>query len=84
MFNKPLKYINSKDKFDTLKISTSELNAGYIIGDSSEQIGKPDILWENICFIEDEHLIWTHGVFYNNDEYEKLTDEEILALMPTE
>ena len=72
MFNKPLKYIDSKAKFDTLKISTSELNAGYTIGDSSEQIGTPDILWENICFIEDEHLIWTHGIFYNKDEYERL------------
>jgi len=84
MRNKLFKYIPNKKVFDTLKISSNELDSGYIIGNSIETIGTPEILWENICFIEEEKLIWTHGSFYNQDDYIPFTDEEINLMMPTE
>ena len=52
MYNKAFKYIPNKAKFNTLKISADSMDSGYTIGDSPITIGKPDILWENICFIE--------------------------------
>ena len=82
MYNKPFKYVASLSVFDSLKVSTSELDSGYKNGDGLEVIGTPDILWENICFIEEEKLIWTHGEFYNQDEWVALTDAEIEDLMP--
>ena len=37
---------------------------GNGMADSSTVIGTPGILWENICFIETEKLVWTHGQFF--------------------
>lgn len=82
MYNKAFKYIPNKAKFNTLKISADSMDSGYTIGDSAITIGKPDILWENICFIENEKLIWTHGEFYNEDDWTAFTDAEINAMMP--
>ena len=84
MYNKPFKYVPSLSVFDSLKVSTSELDSGYANGDGLEVIGKPEILWENICFIEAEKLIWTHGEFYNQDEWTAFTDAEIDAMMPVD
>jgi len=84
MYNKPFKYVPSLSVFDSLKVSTSELDSGYANGDGLEVIGEPDILWENICFIEEEKLIWTHGEFYNQDEWTAFTDAEIDAMMPVD
>ena len=62
------KHIPSIFVFNTKKVSSGPTNEGYYIGESSEQIGKPDILWTDICFIESEKLIWTHGVFYAQEQ----------------
>lgn len=82
MYNKAFKYVTDKELFNTLKVSASKDDSSYIIGDSAITIGTPDILWENICFIEKERLIWTHGVFYNQDDWNRLSEDEILNLIP--
>jgi len=85
MLNKPFKFFKTKSAFDSQKVSANSSDNSSIIGGQSESFGvTPDILWENICFIESEKLIWTHGKFYNQDEYDRLTDAEIEALMPIE
>ena len=84
MLQKLFKYFPNKEAFDSVKVSAIEDDSSYIIGDSALVVGTPDILWENIVFIEEEHLIWTHGEFYTESEYTPLTDEEIISLMPIE
>ena len=84
MYNKPFKYIPSKNVFNTLKVSALSDDGAYTIGDSAIVIGTPEIRWENICFIENERLIWTHGAFYNEDEWTPFTDAEIEAMMPVD
>ena len=65
MLNKAFKFFSSRSVFNTKKISTSASNTAYMIGGTGNQvIGDPEILWENICFIDDEKIIWTHGQFY--------------------
>jgi len=83
-YNKAFKYIDSLTVFNTKKVATIEGNTEYAIGDSVPVIGTPEILWENICFIENEKLIWTHGVFYNEDEFTPFTNAEIEAMMPSD
>ena len=58
------KHIQTLNIFNVKKVSSGPSNEGYYIGSSTEQIGTPEILWNDICFIEDERLIWTHGEFY--------------------
>jgi hypothetical protein len=81
-YNKAFKYVDSLEVFNSKKVSAMADNSAYVIGDSVPVIGTPEILWENICFIELERLIWTHGIFYNEDDFERFTDEEILAMIP--
>ena len=65
MINNTFKYIESLALFNTKRVSSSASNEGYYIGDSAERIDMaPEILWNNICFINQEKLIWTHGNFY--------------------
>ena len=65
MLNKVFKYIETEELADTLKFSADEEDAGYRFGGKgSTTIGTPDILWENIAFIQDKKIIWTHGEFY--------------------
>lgn len=80
--NKFFKYIDNIATFNTLKVSNNENDTEYVIGDGAPIFGTPEVLWENICFIEQERLIWTHGAFYNQDSYDPFTDEEILAMIP--
>jgi len=84
MYNKAFKYIPSMTVFNTLKISVSSLDISYKINNGVEVIGTPDVLWENICFIELEKLIWTHGNFYNEDSFTPFTNLEIEAMMPVD
>lgn len=59
------KYCSNLSTFYNQHPSASSNDDGYIISaDSSTIIGTPGILWENICFIESEKLIWTHGEFF--------------------
>ena len=65
MLNKVFKYIETEEQAATLKFSADEQDAGYRLGGKgSTTIGTPDILWENIAFIQDKKIIWTHGEFY--------------------
>ena len=65
MINYTFKFIESLSIFNTKRVSSSSTNEGYYIGDSIERIDQsPEILWNNICFINQEKLIWTHGNFY--------------------
>ncbi len=82
MYNKAFKYIPSIEVFNTLKVSVDDTDTLYTIGSAPQTFGTPEILWENICFIELEKLIWTHGAFYCTDDYVRFTDAEILAMMP--
>lgn len=89
MKRKKFKYIESLKLFNTLKVSVDKSNTSYSIGNSIAIFGIPQIFWKDICFIENEKLIWTHGCFYNNDKegennIDAFTDEEILEMMPSE
>lgn len=65
MKNKMFKYCSNLSTFYNQHPSASSSDDGYIISaDSSTIIGTPGILWENICFIEAEKLVWTHGEFF--------------------
>ena len=76
---KIFKYVETLEIFNTIKVSADKSDTLYVIGNSVSVFGTPEILWEDICFIEDKHLIWTHGHFYNKDEYDKLNslDEKV-------
>lgn len=61
--------VDSIQAFNKLKIASDELDETYTIGESSYIIfGQPDIKWNQIVFIENEKIIWTHGEFYNKQE----------------
>lgn len=65
MKNKMFKYCSNLSTFYNQHPSASSSDDGYIVSaDSSTVIGTPGILWENICFIETEKLVWTHGQFF--------------------
>lgn len=68
MINRIFKHIQNLSIFNTKKVSSGPTNEGYYIGNSIEQIGDPSILWTDICFIEQEKLIWTHGEFYAQEQ----------------
>lgn len=85
MLNKAFKYIETEQLANSKKFSADENNSGYKLGGKgSTTIGDPDILWENIVFIEDKKIIWTHGTFFNEHELTALTDQEVEALMPVD
>lgn len=60
------KYFDTLDKFNTKKVSTGPTNEAYKIGDGMTIVGDPEVLWKDICFIEDKQAIWNHGQFYSN------------------
>ena len=82
--SKTFKYVPSLNVFNRLKVSATEDDSAYKIGESALIVGKPDILYENIAFISDEKLIWTHGEFYNKDSFEAFTDNEIEDFIPSD
>ena len=70
MKNKMFKYFPNLSAFYDKHPSVSSSDDGYIVSaDSSTVIGSPGILWENICFIESENLMWTHGHFYADTSF---------------
>lgn len=64
--NKPFIAIDTMDTFKTLKIASSEDNTSYIHYGTTEMpvFGTPDILWNQICFIEDTGSIYVRGRLY--------------------
>lgn len=67
-------YVNNLAIFNTLKISADSTNTKYTINSGNIQEGTPDITWERIAFIDEEHLLWTHGTFYDGNNTD-LTEE---------
>lgn len=72
---KPFVYIETLDKFNTLKVSFNENNTKYTISGGEEQLGEPDIKFEQIVFINDVKKIWTHNIFYDGKEYNSRLSE---------
>ena len=68
--NKPFAYFDNIDTFKKKKVSGSPSNDTYIDFNNKELLtfGIPDILFETICFIENERKIFTHGAFYNCED----------------
>lgn len=59
----PFVYVETKEKFNTLKLSASANDDTYIDNDMVVY-GKPDIKFNQIVFINDTKEIYTHGGFY--------------------
>ncbi len=64
--NKPFIAIDTMDTFKTLKIASSEDNTSYIHYGTTEMpvFGTPEILWNQLCFIEDTGSIYVRGRLY--------------------
>lgn len=60
------KFIDTLNKFNTLRVSTVSDDSAYRIGSGLEIVGDPEILWKDICFIEDKQIIWNRGTFYSD------------------
>lgn len=76
------------DKFNSLKVSTDMSNQTYTINNGITTFGTPDILYQQIVFIEDleSNIIWTHGKFYNTtiDLSDYITTEVLNSHVSTE
>lgn len=64
---KPFAYFDNIDTFKKKKVSGAATNDMYIdfANDETLTFGTPDILFDTICFINNEQKIFTHGTFYN-------------------
>lgn len=64
--DKPFIAIDTMDTFKTLKIASSEDNTSYIHYGTTEMpvFGTPEILWNQLCFIEDTGSIYVRGRLY--------------------
>lgn len=81
--NKPFAEVETRELFNTLKISDSTTNSSYKIGNEGDSIkGIPQILYRQIVFIRDTHEIFCNGIFYNtaDDLLERInSDEEVIS-----
>ena len=62
-------HVPSLEILDKYKVSAETTNTSYTQGINSKDIltdDLPEILWQDIIFIEDIQSIWTHGVYYNS------------------
>ena len=64
IYMKPFKYFDTLTRFNTKKVSTNKNDSAYRIGNGLEIVGDPEILWNDLCFIEDKQMIWNHGDFF--------------------
>lgn len=71
------KYFASAAIFLSKKISAGPDNDTYYDGEDIVY-GDPEILWDDICFIENTHEVWTHGVIWCSGA------DEIVMATPTE
>lgn len=74
MNSKPFKHFDKLSTFNSKKISAISDDTAYY-NNNIAVVGEPDISWNDICFIEDEKLIWTHGEFYNDGSNTELDDK---------
>lgn len=78
MIEKPFVAIETMEKFKTMKIASSDSNNSYTFYGSTEMpvYGEPEIIWNQICFIEDVGSIYVRGRLYANlDEVLSKYDE---------
>lgn len=65
--------VDTFELFKTLKVSDNENNESYKIGGEGESIsGIPQILYDQIVFIEDISKIYRNGIFYDNPEEQSI------------
>lgn len=74
MNSKPFKHFDKLSTFNSKKISAISDDTAYY-NNGIAVFGDPDILWNDICFIRDEKLIWTHGEFYNDGSNAELDNK---------
>ena len=59
--------VNTFNEFKNIKLSSSSTNTTYITYENPLQTyGTPDVLWNQIVFVEDSHIIYTKGTIYSN------------------
>lgn len=62
---KPFAFFDNLDTFKSMKISANLENTKYIDFDNDTEItGTPEIMFETVCVIDRENLMFTHGKFY--------------------
>ena len=62
----PFVFIPTMAVFNKKKVSNNEEDTAYTINNSDATNGTPEILWEQIVFVKDKNIIWTHGGWYND------------------
>lgn len=71
-------HINTYTEFLKKKISNSSDDQTYCYGGIGEVYeGEPDYKYQQLVFVKDKHLIYTHGTAYNcspDDLYSKIGD----------
>lgn len=65
---RPFAYFPNMATFKTKKVSSSADDTMYFDWTTGTSVyGTPDIFFDTICYIEDEHLQFTHGEFYGDN-----------------
>ena len=65
---RPFAYFPNMAIFKTKKVSSSADDTMYFDWQTGTSVyGTPDIFFDTICYIEDEHLQFTHGEFYGDN-----------------
>lgn len=75
---KLFKFYNYWSDFITDKISDSEDNSTYMDFENNESVlGTPNVMYNQVCFIEDKKCIWTHGQKYTSAEAAGVSQEDL-------
>lgn len=75
---KLFKFYNYWTDFIADKISNSEDNTTWYDFDHNVSIlGTPNVMYNQVCFIEDRKCIWTHGQKYTSAEAAGVSQEDI-------
>lgn len=75
---KLFKFYNYWTDFIADKISNSEDNSTYYDFDNNESVlGTPNVMYNQVCFIEDRKCIWTHGQKYTSAEAAGVSQEDL-------
>jgi hypothetical protein len=78
MLNKLFKFYNTRAEFESQNRLVEQLdNETYVNQDGDANWGNPDIYPENICFIADEGVIFTHNTEFGNSS-KTITIAELL------
>lgn len=64
---RPFAYFPNLATFQQKKVSCNAADTEYIDWQTgTAAYGTPDIFFDTICYIEEEHLQFTHGEFYGD------------------